>query len=198
MIATIFRVEGFYHKAVTCRKIFLCERGLRETVTGSLAVAILIAAILGCGLRGPVNESGDGNLEAKNSAGAYGPDADQRPSAIVSPDDAAEISVTAEEIYAEYKDEKNSEAEKKYFNKTLAVEGRFNDIDVSKKDPSGGYRATLQAGGFLDWVICSVDENAKNDFEQLKTDQLITVKGLGDRYWIGGPRLKHCVLAEGP
>ena len=53
----------------------------------------------------------------------------------------------------------------------------------------------LTAGGFLDWVECSVDEGNKAEFAKLQKDQMVTFIGLGEQFWIGGPRFKHCRVA---
>ena len=116
-------------------------------------------------------------------------------SGIVSPTDKPDFTFTAEQIYKEYKDDKEAKVDDKYLDKTVAVKGRFKDFDTSKKDTSGGYSARLTAGGFLDWVECSVDEGNKAEFAKLQKDQMVTFIGLGEQFWIGGPRFKHCRVA---
>ena len=113
---------------------------------------------------------------------------------IVNPDDKAEFTFTAEEIYKIY--DKDSDADEKYVDKVVAVKGRFMEIDASKTDTEGGYAARLKAGGTFDWVNCSVDEGEKEAFTKLAKDQMVTLKGLGENYWIGGPRFKHCVISS--
>ncbi len=76
----------------------------------------------------------------------------------------------------------------------LAVKGRFKDIDLTKKDPDGMYSARLNAGGIFEWVTCSVTEGRKDAFAKIAKDQMVTFKGLGERFWIAGPRMKHCVV----
>ncbi|HEV8592849.1 MAG TPA: hypothetical protein VGQ55_12160 [Pyrinomonadaceae bacterium] len=113
---------------------------------------------------------------------------------IVNPDDKAEFTFTAEEIYKIY--DKDSDADDKYKDKVVAVKGRFMEIETDKKDTNDGYAARLKAGGTFDWVNCSVDEGEKEAFMKLKEDQMVTVKGLGEDFWIGGPRFKHCVISS--
>lgn len=114
--------------------------------------------------------------------------------AVVKPDDPADFTFTAEEIYKIY--DKDDNADEKYKDKVVAVKGRFMEIDTSKKDTNDGYAARLKAGGTFDWVNCSVDESQKEAFTKLKEDQMVTLKGLGEDFWIGGPRFKHCVVAQ--
>lgn len=173
-----------------------------------ITLAALLAVGLGCGSlkelgsqktnstsnTATVTNTGGSNSSANSSANA----ADTTKSSdggIVSPTDKPEYTFTAEEIYKEYKADKEAKADDKYLDKVVAVKGRFKDIDTSKEDTSGGYEARLTAGGFLDWVSCSVDKTNKDEFAKLQKDQMVTFIGLGEQFWIGGPRFKHCRVA---
>lgn len=115
---------------------------------------------------------------------------------IVLPNDNADFTSTAEDLYKAFKADKNPIKGEKYVDKIIAVSGRFKEIDLSKKSDNA-YSARLNAGGIFEWVECRVDEENKDEFVNLKKDQQVTFKGLGDRFWLAGPRLKHCVVVEG-
>ena len=113
---------------------------------------------------------------------------------VVNAGDKADFTMTAEQAFKAFKDDKNPIKGEKYVDKILEISGRFKDIDTSKKDSTGGYSARLNAGGMFDWIGCSVDEAQKDQFTKIAKDQMVTFKGLGDRFWLAGPRLKHCIV----
>lgn len=182
-----------------------------QNLFGSIiATAVLIFVGIGCGsLREmgaqkanansnatSISNSTTVNTSANSSTTSNSADTTtSSSSSIVSPTDKPDYTFTAEEIYKEYKADKEAKVDDKYLDKTVAVKGRFKDFDTSKKDTSGGYQARLTAGGFLDWVSCSVDEGNKDEFSKLQKDQMVTLIGLGEQFWIGGPRFKHCRVA---
>jgi hypothetical protein len=174
----------------------------------SLALIVVLFIGLSCGQMKDIAEkaANEANKEANKAANtsntgsassntaSNSSETKSTSSRIVNPDDPAEFTFTAEEIYKIY--DKDSNADEKYVDKVVSVKGRFMEIDTSKKDTEGGYAARLKAGGTFDWVNCSVDEGEKEAFSILAKDQMVTLKGLGENYWIGGPRFKHCVIAS--
>lgn len=178
---------------------------IRKHWTTLLALFAVLAVGVGCGqMQEIANKAAEeANKEVANRAktantGAPANTASTSETAsssdsVVKPDDPAEFTFTAEEIYKIY--DKDNNADEKYKGKVVAVKGRFMEIDTSKKDTNDGYAARLKAGGTFDWVNCSVDEGQKDAFMKLKEDQMVTIKGLGEDFWIGGPRFEHCVIA---
>lgn len=171
----------------------------------SLALIAILFVGLSCSQVKDIAEkaANEANKEAANRANAANTsntastnstDTKTDTARIVNPDDKAEFTFTAEEIYKIY--DKDDNADDKYKDKVVAVKGRFMEIETDKKDTNDGYAARLKAGGTFDWVNCSVDEGEKEAFMKLKEDQMVTVKGLGEDFWIGGPRFKHCVISS--
>jgi septal ring-binding cell division protein DamX len=186
---------------------------MKKDLSGSLlAIAALLAVGLGCGslkdlgsqtANSTANTTSSANTASTNSTANSATSTNSTDttkstdSGIVSPTDKPDYTFTAEEIYKEYKADKTASVDDKYLDKTVSVKGRFKDFDTSKKDTSGGYTARLSAGGTFDWVDCSVDEGNKDEFTKLQKDQMVTFIGLGEQFWIGGPRFKHCrVVAQ--
>lgn len=177
----------------------------RKHWTTLLALFAVLAVGVGCGqMQEIANKAADeANKEVANRAKASNTgapanttstsDTASTSDAVVKADDPAEFTFTAEEIYKIY--DKDNNADEKYKGKVVAVKGRFMEIDTSKKDSNDGYAARLKAGGTFDWVNCSVDEGQKEAFTKLKEDQMVTIKGLGEDFWIGGPRFEHCIVA---
>jgi hypothetical protein len=180
----------------------------KNLLTTLFALFAIAAAGLGCGQMQEIankaaeeankevaNRAKAANTATANNANGTSSESDTASSSdgVVKPDDPAEFTFTAEEIYKIY--DKDDNADEKYKDKVVAVKGRFMEIETDKKDTNGGYAARLKAGGTFDWVNCSVDEGAKEAFTKLKEDQMVTLKGLGEDFWIGGPRFKHCVVA---
>lgn len=168
--------------------------------TSMLAITLLLVFGLSCkSLRSsqPDTAQAESNTQTESTANKdnAGPQPVQN-SSVVSVNDEPEFSFTAEEIYKIHKNDKNAIKGEKYVDKIIAVTGRFKDIDLTKKDSGGGYQARMNAGGMFDWISCSVDEADTAEFEKLKKDEKVTFKGLGERFWLLGPRLKHCVVSE--
>lgn len=176
---------------------------IKNHLTTLLALLAFLAVGLGCGqMQEIANKAAEeANKEVANRAKAANTannastsDTASSSEGVVKPDEAAEFTFTAEEIYKIY--DKDDNADDKYKDKIVAVKGRFMEIETDEKDTNGGYAARLKAGGTFDWVNCSVDEGQKEAFMKLKEDQMVTVKGLGEDFWIGGPRFKHCVISS--
>lgn len=170
----------------------------RNPFAAIIALSAVLIVVLGCNslkeMANSANTAGNVNSAPANTMAANSATAPAK-KGIVSADDPAEFTFTAEAIYKEFKADKDSTIDDKYLDKIVAVTGRFKDFDTGKKDTEGGYAARLTAGGFLDWVECSVDEENKAEFEKLKKDEMVTFKGMGNRFWLAGPRFKHCVVA---
>jgi hypothetical protein len=173
----------------------------KNLITTSLALAVLLAVGLACGSLMPakdnvnvaINTAPANSTSTANKNTAGDPKTETK-KGIVSASDPVDFTFTAEEIYKQYKDDKESKLDDKYLDKIVVIKGRFKDFDGDKKDSTGGYSARLTAGGFLDWVSCSVDEESKEDFAKLKKDEMVAFKGMGENYWIGSPRFKHCIV----
>jgi hypothetical protein len=101
---------------------------------------------------------------------------------------------TAEDLYREYR--LNSvAAAKKYQGKYVVVTGRVQSVDL-KEDSLVGSVVRLDGGGKVYWVHCYFDADQKETMKQLKEKQKVTLQGIGERFWIGGPVLRHCVLVS--
>jgi hypothetical protein len=102
--------------------------------------------------------------------------------------------VTAEALYKEY--ERDSQAAgKKYSGKYVAVTGNVQRVDLKEGtwlEPD----VILDGGGRLKWVFCYFDDDQKAAMKMLKEHQRATLQGVSEKFWIGGPRLKHCVLVR--
>jgi hypothetical protein len=104
----------------------------------------------------------------------------------------ASYTLTAEAFYKEYKLDSQAGA-KKYSGKYVTVNGRVQAVDVKKGD-SLGSDVRLDGGGRLQWVYCRFDDDQTDEMTKLVENQKVTVQGMGESFWIGGPNLKHCVL----
>ena len=168
--------------------------------TSLLAITLLLVFGISCkSLTSAETETvqTESNTQTERTANKDAPEPQQKQSSsVVSVNDKPEFAFSAEEIYKIHKNDKNAIKGEKYVDKIIAVTGRFKDIDLTKKDSGGGYQARMNAGGMFDWISCSVDEADTAEFEKLKKDEKVTFKGLGERFWLLGPRLKHCVVSE--
>lgn len=105
----------------------------------------------------------------------------------------ADFTLTAEDFYKEY--EKNGDkAQTKYTNKVVTVTGRL--VEPSIENTSAGRVVRLKTVKSLDWVNCYFDEENSESFKKLREDQKVTLQGLGEEYWIGGPTLKRCIVVK--
>ena len=170
----------------------------KNLITSSIALAALLLFGLACNSLMPANNTSvpASNAPANTASANTAPAEPKKETkkGIVSADDPVDFTFTAEEIYKQYKADKEAKLDEKYLDKIVVVKGRFKDFDATKKDSDGAYQARLNAGGFLDWVSCAVDEESKDDFAKLQKDQMVTFKGMGENYWIGSPRFKHCIV----
>lgn len=115
-------------------------------------------------------------------------------SQIITVEDPVDLEMTAEEAFRAFKEDKSTIKGEKFVDKVIEIRGRFKGIDLEKVDTDGTFTARLNAGGMFEWVSCSVDPTQKDEFAAVKKDQMVTFKGLGQRFWIAGPRLKHCIV----
>ncbi|GAC1446070.1 MAG: hypothetical protein NVSMB56_01660 [Pyrinomonadaceae bacterium] len=102
--------------------------------------------------------------------------------------------VSAEDFYNEYKLDSQAGA-KKYAGKYVTVTGRIRAVDMNE-DTSQGLIVRLDGGGRVQWVRCGFDDDQQETLKMLKENQTVTLRGIGENYWIGGPSLKHCVLVR--
>jgi hypothetical protein len=100
--------------------------------------------------------------------------------------------MSAEDLYREYKRDANANM-KKYSGQYVVVTGIVRAVDI-KGDDSPGSGVRLDGGGVVQWVTCRFDDDQKETMTQLKKDQRVTLQGVGEKFWIGGPHLAHCVL----
>jgi hypothetical protein len=185
-------------------EIFCQEKIMRnENLTAS---GLILALILGLGTACSYfkkSSAEDKKIETNTASSTMNgapatPEASKKEEkkGIVSPEDKADFNFTAEDLYKEFKADKNPLKGEKYVDKIIAVSGRIKNFDLEKKT-ADGYSVMLSVGQMFAWVECRVDEENKDEFANLKKDQQVTLKGLGDKYWLAGPRLKHCVIVEG-
>jgi len=102
--------------------------------------------------------------------------------------------VTAEDLYKEYKLDFKAGA-KKYAGKYVVVTGLVRAVDMKEGDPRGS-DVRLAGGGVVQWVTCAFDDDQKETMKPLKVNQRVTLQGVGEQFWIGGPHLKHCLLVD--
>lgn len=108
---------------------------------------------------------------------------------VISPSDKADFTFTAEALHKEFKLNK----EEKYLDKIIAVSGRIKKVDLEKSS-LGFYSVKLGVGEMFEWVDCGVSEENKDEIVNLKENQQVTLKGLGDSAWLIGPRLEQCIV----
>jgi len=104
------------------------------------------------------------------------------------------VIVTAEDLYREYKRDFQANA-KKYSGKYVVVTGIVRAVDIKEGDPPMR-DVRLDGGGVVQWVTCRFDDDQKEAMSQLRKDQRVTLQGIGEKFWIGGPRLEHCLLVS--
>jgi hypothetical protein len=104
--------------------------------------------------------------------------------------------LSAEEFYKEYRIDAQVGA-KKYAGKYVAVTGPVRAVDITQGDALV-LEVRLEAGGVVQWVHCRFDEDQIQTMKQLKEHQRVTLLGIGEAHWLGGPRLQHCVLLSEP
>jgi len=102
--------------------------------------------------------------------------------------------VTAEGLYKEYKLDFRT-GSKKYAAKYVVVTGLVRAVDTKEGDPRGS-DVRLAGGGVVQWVTCAFDDDQKETMKLLKVNQRVTLQGVGEQFWIGGPHLKHCLLVD--
>ena len=100
--------------------------------------------------------------------------------------------VSAEDFYREYKLDSQAGA-RKYSGKSVVVTGRVRAVDMNA-DNLSGLTLRLDGGGRVQWVRCGFDDNQKETVKTLKENQTVTLQGIGEKRWLGGPSLKNCVL----
>ena len=100
--------------------------------------------------------------------------------------------VSAEDLYKEYKRDFMA-GSKKYSGKYVVVTGIVRAVDT--KDGLG-QDVRLDGGGVLSWVSCVFDDDQKETMKTLKVNQRVTLQGVGEKFWIGGPHLMHCQLVS--
>jgi len=92
------------------------------------------------------------------------------PKASIKGNDAA-FTVTAVNLYAEF--EKNeTQANKKYIGKTIAVEGLISEIDTDK---NGATVLFISSANAMNGILCTLEPGQKGDFQE---NQTIKIKGL--------------------
>ena len=101
-------------------------------------------------------------------------------------------SFTAEEFYKEYQGDSLAGA-KTYGGKSVTVTGRVQSVNMNQPSSLGSV-VRLDGGGRAKWVICHYDDDQKEKMQTLQKNQAVTLRGVGARFWIGGPTLEHCLL----
>jgi hypothetical protein len=105
----------------------------------------------------------------------------------------ADFTVTAIQMFKEY-EASEEQAQKKYAGKTVNVTGILREPDLTKQQY--GYEVKFETVKMADWVTCYFGEESLEDFKPLKGGQKVTLQGIGEEYWVGGPNLKNCVVVE--
>jgi hypothetical protein len=102
--------------------------------------------------------------------------------------------ISAEDLYKEYELESQAGA-KQYSGKYVVVSGSVKAVDMKEGDPLGSHVRLVGGVGFR-FVYCRFDDDQKETMKTLKEKQRVTLQGVGERFWIGGPLLNHCVLVN--
>ncbi len=102
----------------------------------------------------------------------------------------AEYSLSAPELYSEYENDEDN-ANKKYLGKILQVKGKI--VNIKKFDSN--YEISLKDE--MEGITCLVDSNyavqQKKELDNLKPEQLISIKGQCNGYLMG-VKMDRCVL----
>lgn len=104
------------------------------------------------------------------------------------------IIISAADLFREYQRDAQANA-KKYSGKYVAVSGIVRAVDIKQGDSSRS-AVRLDGGGVVQWVTCGFDDDQQPAMAALKKGQSVTLQGMGERFWIGGPHLKDCVLVS--
>lgn len=104
--------------------------------------------------------------------------------------------ITAVDFYQEYKRDSQSSA-RKYAGQYVVVTGIVRAVDLREGDALGA-NVRLDGGGVVQWVTCRFDDDQKEIMKTLKQNQQVTLQGVGEKFWIGGPKLTHCLLVNAP
>jgi hypothetical protein len=102
--------------------------------------------------------------------------------------------ISAEDLYKEYELESQAGA-KQYSGKYVVVSGSVKAVDMKEGDPLGSHVRLVGGVGFR-FVYCRFDDDQKETMKTLKEKQRVRLQGVGERFWIGGPLLNHCVLVS--
>lgn len=102
--------------------------------------------------------------------------------------------IGAEDFYKEYELESQAGA-KQYSGKYVVVTGSVKAVDTKEGDPLSS-RVRLVGGVGFRFVYCRFDDDQKETMKTLKEKQRVTLQGVGEKFWIGGPLLNHCVLVN--
>lgn len=106
---------------------------------------------------------------------ALGSDDEKETEAAIA-NEAPAMTVSAEELYADY-ESNGVAADKKYKGKVLLVSGRVNNID---RDIMDDIYVTLTGDGVFGDVQCMFAEDHVNEAADLSKGQYITIKGKCD------------------
>lgn len=111
------------------------------------------------------------------------------PSAI---EDEIATEITAEQLSSAYAADETA-ADQLYKGNLLEVTGKVNSVN---KNLMGVYFVKLSGGGIEAWEIqCMFDEQYGSVVEQLQQNDVVTIKGMCDGYYMS-IKMKDCVLVE--
>ncbi len=104
----------------------------------------------------------------------------------------AEYSLAAPDLFSKFESDEDS-ANKEYLGKILEVKGKIVDV----KEFNGNYEISLEDE--MEGITCLVDSNyavqQKRELDNLKTGQIIKVKGQCNGYMMG-VKMDRCVLVS--
>jgi hypothetical protein len=100
--------------------------------------------------------------------------------------------ITAEELSSAYAADETA-ADQLYKGNLLKVTGKVNGVN---KNLMGVYFVKLSGGGIEAWEIqCMFDEQYGSEVEQLQKNDVVTIKGICDGYYMS-IKMKDCILAQ--
>jgi hypothetical protein len=102
--------------------------------------------------------------------------------------------ISAADLYQEYEWERQEKA-RQYSGRYVVVTGSVHAVD-SNDTGSDRLQVRLRGDTGFRFVYCRFDADQTATMTKLKPDQVVTLQGVGEKFWIGGPLLNHCVLVS--
>jgi hypothetical protein len=162
-------------------RIFYLVEDKRRWLTWVTMLLANLPLILGVVLASPIHSA---------PATAAGP----KPPLMRSVLGKSSLIISAEDLYQDYVWEGQEKA-RQYAGKYLVITGSVSAVDLKEDDPAHSQVRLRGDSGFR-FVYCRFDQDQIEIMKELKSNQKVTLQGVGEKYWIGGPQLNHCVLVS--